>query len=117
MAIDTFFESLAKDKGNKAIGIVLSGTGTDGTKGVEAIKNNGGVVIVQDPISATFDGMPNSAISSGYADLILPPEMIPEELIDFLKEAPLLKAFNHLSQKDEVDIKGDHRFNSVRYYI
>src|SRR5688572_15928157 len=100
-AIDIFFESLAVENGKKAIGIILSGTGTDGTKGIEAIKNNGGVVIVQDPITAAFDGMPNSAISSGHADLILPPEMIPEELIDFLKEAPLLKAFNALSQRDE----------------
>ena len=105
MAIDIFFESLAKEKGKKAIGIILSGTGTDGTKGIEAIKNNGGVVIVQDPITAGFDGMPNSAISSGYADLILSPEMIPEELIDFLKEAPLLKAFHILSHKDEEAIK------------
>lgn len=101
MAIDVFFESLANDKRKKAIGIILSGTGTDGTKGIEAIKNSGGVAIVQDPITAAFDGMPNSAISSGYADLILPPEMIPEELIDFLKEAPLLKAFHMLSHKDE----------------
>lgn len=105
MAIDIFLESLAKEKGKKAIGIILSGTGTDGTKGIAAIKKNGGVVLIQDPISAGFDGMPNSAISSGYTDLILPPEMMPEELIDFLKEAPLLKAFNLLSQKDEEKIK------------
>jgi two-component system CheB/CheR fusion protein len=104
-AIDIFFESLAKENGKKAIGIILSGTGTDGTKGVEAIKNSGGIVVVQDPITAAFDGMPNSAISAGYADLILPPEMIPEELIDFLKEAPLLKSFNTVSQKDEQSIK------------
>ena len=104
-AIDIFFESLAKEKGKKAIGIILSGTGTDGTKGIEAIKNNGGVVIVQDPITAGFDGMPNSAISSGYADLILAPEMMAEELVDFLKEAPLLKAFHQLSHKDEENIK------------
>ena len=61
-AIDIFFESLAKEKGRSAIGIILSGTGTDGTKGIEAIKKNGGAVIVQDPITAGFDGMPNSAM-------------------------------------------------------
>lgn len=105
MAIDIFFESLAEEKGKKAIAIILSGTGTDGTKGAEAIKKKGGVVIVQDPITAGFDGMPNSAISSGYSDLILPPEMIPEEMVDFLKEAPLLKAFNLLSYKDEEYIR------------
>src|SRR5215831_11903337 len=80
-AIDTFFESLAAEKGKEAVGIILSGTGTDGTKGVEEIKKNGGIVVVQDPLTASFDGMPNSAINSGYADLVLPPQMIPDELI------------------------------------
>jgi two-component system, chemotaxis family, CheB/CheR fusion protein len=60
-AIDTFFESLAEDKGNKVIAIILSGTGTDGSRGIEAIKKNGGLVVVQDPATAKFDGMPNSA--------------------------------------------------------
>ncbi|HYV94361.1 MAG TPA: chemotaxis protein CheB [Chitinophagales bacterium] len=100
-AIDVFFESMAADKGKNAIGIILSGTGTDGTKGIEAIKSNGGMVIVQDPITAAFDGMPNSAISTGYADLILPPEMIPDEMIEYLKEAPLLRSYNELNQREE----------------
>ena len=59
MAIDIFFESLAIEKGAKAIGIIFSGTGSDGTNGIEAIKSKGGIVIVQDPISSEFDGMPN----------------------------------------------------------
>ncbi len=100
-AIDIFFESLAKDKAEKSIGIILSGTGTDGTKGIQAIKNNGGTIIVQDPITAQFDGMPNSALSSGYADLILSPDMMPEELLEFVKEAPLLRSFNALSNQEE----------------
>src|ERR1700761_3921552 len=79
-AIDTFFFSLAADKKDKAIAIILSGTGTDGTKGIEAIKEAGGLVIVQEPTTAKFDGMPNSAITSGNADFILPPEKIHEEL-------------------------------------
>src|SRR6266700_2030595 len=53
-AIDTFFESLAREKGKQAIGIILSGTGTDGTRGVEVIKKNGGLIIVQDPLTAGF---------------------------------------------------------------
>src|SRR5688572_10259151 len=81
-AIDIFFESLAKEKGKNAVGIILSGTGTDGTKGIEAIKKNGGLVIVQDPVTADFDGMPASAIQTGNVDLVLPPEMIAEELIE-----------------------------------
>jgi two-component system, chemotaxis family, CheB/CheR fusion protein len=76
--IDVFFESLAQEKGKSAVGIVLSGTGTDGTKGIEAIKKSGGLVIVQDPVTADFDGMPTSAILSGHADIILPPELIAE---------------------------------------
>lgn len=100
-AIDLFFESLAAERAEKAIGIILSGTGTDGTKGIQAIKNNGGTVIVQDPTTAQFDGMPNSAVSSGYVDLILVPEMMPEELLEFIEEAPLLRSFNALSNQEE----------------
>ncbi len=78
--IDIFLESLAHDKKDRAIAIILSGTGSDGTKGIEHIKEQGGLVIVQDPATAKFDGMPNSAIASGYTDLILPPEMMAEEI-------------------------------------
>ncbi len=84
-AIDVFFEALSKDQGKKAIGIILSGTGTDGTKGLQAIRNMGGTAIVQDPLTATFDGMPTSAVESGSADIVLPPEMIGEELVELLK--------------------------------
>lgn len=100
-AIDTFFESLAEDKKECAVGIVLSGTGTDGSRGIESIKEQRGIVVVQDPITAKFDGMPNSAIATGFADLILPPEMIAEELIEYVNEGPLAKSFHDLSQKDE----------------
>jgi two-component system, chemotaxis family, CheB/CheR fusion protein len=103
-AVDTFLQSLAQDKGNKSIGIILSGTGSDGTKGVEAIKNAGGIVIVQDPVSAEFDGMPKSAISTGAADLILPPEMMGDELLGFIKEAPLLKSLSAMNHQEEAVI-------------
>ncbi|HUR11332.1 MAG TPA: chemotaxis protein CheB [Flavitalea sp.] len=101
-AIDIFFNSLAKEHGKCAIAIVLSGTGTDGTKGIEAVKNAGGIVIVQDPMTAKFNGMPNSAVQTGYADLILPPELMAEELLQYLNEAPLLKSFRETDKKDEV---------------
>ena len=81
MPIDIFLNSLAADIGDKAIAIVLSGTGTDGTKGVAEIKRAGGLVFVQDPSTAKFDGMPYSAISSGHIDFILSPESIAEELL------------------------------------
>ncbi len=100
-AIDHFFQSLAKDRKEKAIGIILSGTGTDGTHGIEAIKNAGGIVIVQDPLTAQFDGMPNSAVSSGYVDLILAPDMMADELLEFVREAPLIRSFTALTNQEE----------------
>ncbi|MGZ3939399.1 MAG: chemotaxis protein CheB, partial [Flavisolibacter sp.] len=88
-AIDTFLKSLAEDQGSKAIAVILSGTGTDGTRGIAAIQNAGGMVLVQDPISAKFDGMPNSAIASGNVDYILSPELMPEEIFNYIKERPI----------------------------
>lgn len=90
-AIDTFLYSLARDKKEKAIAVILSGTGSDGTKGIEAIKNNGGMVVVQDPNTAKFNGMPNSAIQLGITDYILPPSDMPEEIINFIREPVMLK--------------------------
>src|SRR6056297_651213 len=72
LPIDIFMRSLAKDQGKNAIGIVLSGTGSDGTLGIRAIKEYGGMVIAQDDQSAKFDGMPRSSISTGGVDYILP---------------------------------------------
>ncbi|MFW5639678.1 MAG: chemotaxis protein CheB [Thermodesulfobacteriota bacterium] len=85
LPIDIFFRSLAKDRGETAIGIILSGTGSDGMRGVRAIKESGGMVMVQDEESARFNGMPRSAISTGVADYILPPEEMPAELVHFTK--------------------------------
>src|SRR5271157_5333881 len=71
LAFDFFLRSLAEDCGERAICVVLSGTGTDGTEGLKAVKKRGGFVIVQDPSEAAFDGMPKSAIQTGEADLVL----------------------------------------------
>ncbi|MGV3504068.1 MAG: chemotaxis protein CheB [Adhaeribacter sp.] len=91
-AIDLFFESLAKDRGATAIGIILSGTGTDGTRGCKALKAAGGMVVVQDPDSAKFDGMPKSAIDTGAVDFILPPDQMPAEVIAYTRQFPLVQA-------------------------
>lgn len=99
--IDRFFESLAIEKKDKAVGIILSGTGSDGTRGIEAIKQHGGTVIVQDPSTAEFDGMPNNAIATGCADIITAPETMGEEMIEFVQEAPLIRAFNQLNNYEE----------------
>lgn len=79
-AIDIFLKSLAADQGSNAIGIVLSGTGADGTAGLTAIKGEGGITFAQDTHSAKYDGMPASAIATGCVDFALPPEGIANEL-------------------------------------
>ncbi len=85
MPIDIFMRSLAQDQGKNAIGVILSGTGSDGTLGIRAIKENGGMVIAQDDRSAKFDGMPRSSISTGMVDYILTPEEMAEALINYVK--------------------------------
>lgn len=80
LPIDYFFRSLADDQDRMAIGVVLSGTGTDGTFGLRAIKYAGGITFAQEPSSAKFDGMPRSARESGAADYCLAPDAIAEEL-------------------------------------
>ncbi|WP_162054216.1 CheR family methyltransferase [Pontibacter pamirensis] len=90
--VDTFFTSLAADKKHRAIGIILSGTGNDGSQGVVAIKKAGGMVIVQDPDTATFDAMPQNAINTGHSDFVLSPEAMPDEIMNYVKAA--LLSFN-----------------------
>jgi two-component system CheB/CheR fusion protein len=81
MPIDAFLRSLADDQGENAIGIILSGTGTDGTLGLRAIQGAGGISLVQEPATAKYDGMPVSAIQAGYATHVLPVEKMPEVLL------------------------------------
>ncbi|MGU3471402.1 chemotaxis protein CheB [Paenibacillus sp. D51F] len=78
--IDYFFHSLAADQGQQAIAVVLSGTGTDGTRGIAAVKRSGGIVFAQNEESAKFDGMPRSAIDSGHVDFVLAPDKIASKL-------------------------------------
>lgn len=96
--IDFFFRSLAEDCKEKAVCIILSGTGTEGTLGLKAIKGEGGMVMVQDIKSAAYDGMPASSIATGLVDYILPPEKMPEQLINFLKQ-PYIKGKTSLSEQ------------------
>ena len=80
-SIDHFFRSLAEDQHERAIGVVLSGTATDGTLGLEAIKEEGGITFAQDGKSAKYDSMPQSAAAAGCVDLVLSPEKIARELV------------------------------------
>jgi two-component system CheB/CheR fusion protein len=85
MPIDFFLRSLAEEQGEKAIGVILSGTGTDGTLGLRAILGAGGISIVQDPATAKYNGMPSSVIQSDLATYTLPVDKMPEQLMNYVQ--------------------------------
>jgi two-component system CheB/CheR fusion protein len=85
LPIDVFLRSLAEEQGENTIGIILSGTGTDGTLGLRAVLGAGGVSFVQDPSTAKYDGMPASAVQSDLATYVLPVEKMPEQLTAYVK--------------------------------
>jgi len=87
LPIDFFFRSLAQDQRERAIGIVLSGTGSDGTQGVRAIKGEGGMAMAQNPKSTEYEGMPSSAIATGLVDYVLPAAEMPAQLIAYVARA------------------------------
>lgn len=117
--IDLFLDSLARDQRERAIAIILSGTGSDGAHGVRTIKDEGGLVLVQDPDSAKFDGMPRSAMATGLPDYVLPPEQMPARLLAYVRhpslresgliareqrdEERLIRLFTMLREKTGVD--------------
>ena len=87
LPIDFFFRSLAQDQHDRAICIVLSGTGSDGALGVRAVKGEGGMVMAQTPESTEYDGMPRSAIATGMVDFVLPPNEMPAQLLAYVAHA------------------------------
>lgn len=92
LPIDLFLRSLADDQAERAVAVILSGTGSDGMRGVRSIKENGGMVMVQSEESAKFDGMPRAAISTGLADFVLPPDQMPRQLQAFIKHPYVTKS-------------------------
>src|SRR5262249_6317918 len=94
MPIDMFLRSLAEDQQSRAIGIILSGTASDGTLGIQAIKAMGGVTFAQDEASARYNAMPRSAIAAGNVDFVLPPDAIARELSRIAKHV-------HIFSQDE----------------
>ncbi|HZK97957.1 MAG TPA: chemotaxis protein CheB, partial [Prolixibacteraceae bacterium] len=92
LPIDVFFRSLADDRQEKSIGIILSGMGSDGSLGMKAIKEKNGAVLVQEPGSAKFDSMPRNAIQSVVVDIVAPATELPAKLIAFLQFIPIIKA-------------------------
>lgn len=108
LPIDVFFRSLASDLGGRAIGIILSGTGSDGTVGVRAIAGEGGMVMAQDPQSAQHDGMPRSAINTDVVNYVLAPKMMPAKLLEYVQQSashPLAERFAQLPLKLNLDDK------------
>ena len=102
LPIDFFLRSLAEDRQEFSIGVILSGMGSDGTMGLRAIKEKGGVALVQEPASAKFDSMPRSVIEAGLADLIAPAEDLPGKIIDYLRHALVIaKTELPLEDKDQ----------------
>ena len=85
LPIDYFFRSLAEDQKQRAVGIILSGTGTDGTLGLRAIKDESGLTIAQEPSSAKYQGMPRSAIAAGVVDVVKPAEQMSEPLLAYTR--------------------------------
>ena len=90
LPIDFFLRSLAQDQQEHSIGVILSGMGSDGTLGLRSIKEKAGVVLVQDPATAKFDGMPRSAIDSGLADIVAPADDLPGRILGYLNRTPLV---------------------------
>jgi two-component system CheB/CheR fusion protein len=106
MAIDYFFRSLAEDLKNEAIGVVLSGTGSDGSQGLRAIKVEGGLTFAQDEESAKHDGMIRSAIAGGFVDFVLPPEEIAAELAR-LGRHPYVSPADRLAPEEFIPVPDD----------
>ncbi len=104
LPIDIFFRSLADDRQEKSIGIILSGMGSDGSQGLKAIKEKNGMVLVQDPDTAKFNGMPHSAIGAVIADIVAPAKELPAKLISYQKFIPAVKTDTPIETKQLSDI-------------
>lgn len=90
LPVDIFFHSLGLDQGDHSVGVILSGASTDGSRGTRTIKEAGGLVLVQDPETTSFDGMPQATIDLGIADLVLPPFSLAKELVRIINKPQLL---------------------------
>ena len=104
LPVDIFFRSLAEERGDKSIGIILSGMGSDGSLGIKSIKEKNGIVVVQDPENAKFDGMPRSAIDAVNPDIVARAEELPGKLIDFLKYFPAVRATAIIDDSKQSDL-------------
>jgi two-component system, chemotaxis family, CheB/CheR fusion protein len=114
LPIDYFFRSLAEDRKESAVGLILSGMGSDGSLGMRAIKEKNGIIMVQDPLTAKFDSMPRHAIDTVTVDIIAAPGAIPSRLMEFLKHIPVLVTETNIEIKDNSAL--DKIINLLRTY-
>lgn len=105
LPIDFFLQSLADDRHERSIGLILSGMGSDGSSGLKAIKERNGIVMVQEPSNAKFDSMPRNAIDSVLVDIIAPANLLPERLIEFLKHIPIVRSDLDIEIKDKSSLE------------
>lgn len=101
LPIDFFLRSLADDRWDLSVGVILSGMGSDGSAGLRAIKEKNGIVVVQDPADAKFDSMPRSAIEVVMADIIASARELPGKIIEFLKHIPAIRSDLNTETKDK----------------
>jgi two-component system CheB/CheR fusion protein len=106
LPIDVLFSSLARDQGERAIGVVLSGMGSDGTLGLQAIKGQGGLTLAQEPASAQFDSMPKSAIAAGVCDIVAPAPELPLRILLVIAGRPAPASRPVIHDKDSEQLLG-----------
>ena len=118
LPIDIFLHSLADDCGDRAIAVILSGAGSDGSMGVQAVAAAGGLVVVQSPETAQFDSMPRNAIATGVVDVVLGPEDIPSALTSYSDNpGSILALARTLAQMDESGEGGDHHVAQIFFFL
>jgi two-component system CheB/CheR fusion protein len=113
---DLFFQSLAEDRGAKAIGVVMSGSASDGTLGCRAIKEAGGITFAQDSESAEYDGMPSSAVAAGCIDFVLSPKEIVTELIRIIHH-PVMRAGRAKDRSEEILAVTPEQMNKIFIFL
>lgn len=111
MPIDLFFKSLSEDCGERAICVVLSGTGSDGSLGIKAVKEHAGLAVAQNPDNAKYDSMPRNAIYTGLVDMVLDVHEMPESILNFLDKSKLLK--KEMEEDDEIELHLDTIFGEL----
>jgi two-component system CheB/CheR fusion protein len=105
LPIDFFLRSLADDQKEFAVGIILSGMGSDGSIGIGAIKEKNGIVMVQEPETAKFDSMPRNAINTGFVDVVAPPQEIYLKLNEFIEHVPVVKLDRNVGKNNETALE------------